>query len=354
MPSPNLKDILSRARDEESLKLSELTELISLDDPFDMEELFALSRELRNRYTGTQIFTYGFVYHSTICRNDCLFCAYRKSNRHNKRYRKSLAEVLEASRSLSEQGVNLIDLTMGEDPKTDEPEYLESVAQLIFEVKRETGAPIMISPGLVGSAALRLFQEAGALWYACYQETYSPQLFKRLRVGQSFQKRLSAKIEAKRAGLLVEEGILCGVGETPQELALSVLAMKELKAAQVRAMAYVPPKENISELKGLAPDEARVRELIMIAVLRLTHPQALIPASLDVEGISGISQRLKAGANLITSFVPAGIGLQGVAQAELDIDNQMRSVASVTGLLSQMQLSLASRESYLEKVRELQ
>jgi methylornithine synthase len=118
-------------------------------------------------------------------------------------------------------------------------------------------------------------------------------------------------------------------------------------------MAYVPPRENIDELKGLSPQKARDLELLMIAILRITHPMALIPASLDVEGIMGLPPRLNAGANLITSFVPSGKGLSGVAQMDLDIENEGRSVSSVVPILESLSLSLATRENYLAKVRNL-
>ncbi len=72
----------------------------------------------------------------------------------------------------------------------------------------------MLSPGVVSGEALQQFAAAGADWYACYQETHNRALFARLRLHQSFDERLQAKRLARRYGMLVEEGILKGVGET--------------------------------------------------------------------------------------------------------------------------------------------
>lgn len=49
--------------------------------------------------------------------------------------------------------------------------------------------------------------------------------------------------------------------------------------------------------------------------MRLLFPDKLIPASLDVDGISGLELRLMAGANVVTSIIPPNEGLAGVAQS---------------------------------------
>jgi len=342
--------VLKKALDGETLTRGDLVRLLrplEADRPL----IRAAARQMRRRWTGDLIFTYGFVYLSTWCRNDCRFCAYRRTNENALRYRKSLAEVVAASKLLADSGVNLIDLTMGEDPATDDPGYIDEMALMIQRVKEATGLPVMISPGTVSEAALKKFRAAGADWYACYQETHNPELFARLRQGQSYEVRRQSKLAAAAAGLQVEEGALCGVGETDEDLADSILAMRELKAGQARAMGFVPPAEAESEGGGRwvsspEPGAAQAREIDFIAALRLALPQALIPASLDVEGLAGLKIRLEAGANVITSLVPADLNLAGVAQASLDINNQARSVQGVRPVVEGCGLKLARPEQY--------
>ncbi|MDR1036345.1 MAG: methylornithine synthase PylB [Deltaproteobacteria bacterium] len=341
-----LRKALSRAR----LDLEETALLLSPGGMEEREALFAAAREARERAWGGRVFTYGFIYLSTYCRNDCRFCAWRSSNGSEPRYRKTREEILEASAALAGDGVSLVDLTTGEDPETDSPWYAAGLADLIRAVRAETGLPVMISPGLVSGRALRLFAEAGALFYACYQETHCPELFARLRAGQDYGARWRAKLKARRAGLLVEEGVLCGVGESARDLAESVMAMRALGAAQVRAMAFVPPAHDGPGpfLDDPAQDTARERELLMIAAMRLAFPDALIPASLDVEGLAGLAPRLDSGANVVTSLVPAGLGLAGVAQGSLDIQNRGRSLASVLPVLSGLGLTHGTPAEYLK------
>ena len=82
----------------------------------------------------------------------------------------------------------------------------------------------MVSPGVVPADVLSGLSEAGVSWYACYQETHNRELFKRLRPDQNYTARMENKELAGQLGLLTEEGLLCGVGETPQDIADSIRA----------------------------------------------------------------------------------------------------------------------------------
>src|SRR5665647_2394117 len=183
----------------------------------------------------------------------------------------------------------------------------------------------------------------GADWYALYQETHSPELYQSLRTGQSFAARVAARRAARRAGLLVEDGILTGIGDTEADRARSIAAMREAAWEQVRVMTFVPQAG--TPLAGVRPagDEA---ELLTIATMRLVMPHSLIPASLDVDGIRGLERRLNAGANVVTSIVPPTVGLAGVSQAELDIDEGRRTVAGVLPHLARLGLRPATVADY--------
>jgi methylornithine synthase len=87
--------------------------------------------------------------------------------------------------------------------------------------------------------------------------------------------------------------------------------------------------------------------MLIIAVLRLVFADRLIPATLDVAGLAGLHNRLEAGANVVTSLVPPGFGLAGVAQNSLDIADARRTTASILLELEKLGLQSASTEDYL-------
>jgi methylornithine synthase len=310
--------------------------------------LFAAARRVREKHTGQAIFLYGFIYLSTYCRNDCHFCFYRRSNAGSIRYRKGRAELLEAARTLADSNVHLIDLTMGEDPAYLEGDGPRELADLVASVREATALPVMVSPGVVDDRVLAELRKSGATWYACYQETHNRSLFKRIRPGQDFDLRLAAKRVANRLGFLTEEGILTGIGENLEDIAESLASMRELETHQVRVMSLVPqPGTPLSNFGPGNPDE----EVKIMAIMRLLFPDRLIPASLDVGGLAGLRVRLQAGANVVTSLVPPGRGLAGVAQSALDIDGGRRTVSSVIPILEECGLFSASQGDYREWLR---
>jgi methylornithine synthase len=148
---------------------------------------------------------------------------------------------------------------------------------------------------------------------------------------------------ARQTGLLVEDGILLGAGETVQDRADSLLNMHRNDLQQVRVMSFVPQAQ--TPLGGM-PAPRRMLEYLFIAVMRLVMPQRLIPASLDVDGIGGLQARLEAGANVVTSIIPPHRNLAGVSQSTLDIDQGLRTVPEVSKVLTAMDLRPAERDAY--------
>lgn len=341
----SLEAILQKTYQDTRLTEDETTFLLGLRDGEQLSALFQAARDLRARNFGDKIFLYGFIYLSTYCRNDCIFCYFRRSNTLCRRYRKDETEILQAAARLAESGVNLIDLTLGEDPEfyRGDGEGFDRLLRLVERVREVTGLPIMVSPGAVPDQVLCGLAEAGASWYACYQETHQRALFNRLRPGQSYDDRLGKKILARELGMFIEEGILRGVGERAQDVADSLSKMRVFDADQVRAMTFIPQEGTPLENAG-SPDF--LQELITIAVMRLTFPDRMIPASLDVVGLAGLEQRLEAGANVVTSIVPPGQGLSGVAESFLDIEEGNRTVESVTATLEVNGLRKGSEKEY--------
>jgi len=341
----NIESILEKAMNEIQLEREELLFLLGLSEKEDLTKVFETARLLRTRYFANRVFIYGFVYFSTYCRNECAFCLYRKSNHSLVRYRKTDLEIMETAMSLVESGVHLLDLTMGEDPfYYDNQEFgFEHLIRTVEHIKKSTDIPIMISAGVISEEILREFKASGVDWYATYQETHNQDLYRKLRLGQSYDERMERKKLARSMGFLLEEGLLTGVGETNEDLVTSLEEMKNLGADQLRVMSFIPQKDTPMQNYPSVP---HVRELLIIAVMRLVFPDRLIPASLDVDGLQGLEDRLNAGANVVTSIIPPESGLAGVSNHSLDIEDGNRTVSKILPVLKQCGLVTASREEY--------
>ena len=262
--------------------------------------------------------------------------------------------MLETARLLERAGVHLVDLTMGEDPNIHDSKKYDSLVKLVKLVRESVDMSIMISPGVLPRSILRSLRRAGADWYALYQETHNRRLFSRLRVAQDYDERMRAKLNAHREGLLIEEGMLVGVGESDKDRVQSIFAAKRLRASQIRAMGFIPQEGSPMEQR---PCPAIIDEMKTMAVARLVHQDKLIPASLDIDGLKGLELRLASGANVITSIIPKGSGLVGVAQAHLGVAEGFRTVEGIRPYIERLSLHIASRKSYtrwLDEENELQ
>jgi methylornithine synthase len=350
--SPGLPQTLQKALEGKPLADEEIVFLLGLEEQDDLAQLFKAARTLRERYFGRKVFLYGFLLFSTWCRNRCSFCCYRVPNKLVRRYRKPADELGAAASNLAVSGVHLLDLTMGEDPfyyDTDGGE--ERLIELISLIKKRTSLPLMISPGTLSETALAALAREGVQWFACYQETHNRTLYRKLRLDQDYDHRMEMKRTARKFGFLIEEGILTGIGESLFDLAASFRAMAELGAHQVRVMSFIPqagtPLEN-------HPTPLRLRELKIIALLRLIFPDRLIPASLDVDGIEGLGARMEAGANVVTSLIPPCSGLQGVSNSTLQVDQGYRTAQKVSSELAKIGLTAASPGEYAGWIRRAQ
>ena len=346
---PAISRILDKSLRERELTKIEISHLMKASDIIDLYSIFSVAQRIREKNFENIVFPYGFIYSSTHCRNLCTFCFYRKPNVKCLRYRKNPEEILEYASQLEKSGVQLIDLTMGEDPKIHNEKHYEDLVSLVKRIVDEIGLPVMVSPGVIPRETLRELARIGADWYALYQETHNRELFNRLRVGQSFDVRMKTKLQAKREGLLIEEGVLIGIGETYQDRVDSILTMKEIEAHQVRAMGFQPQPNTPMENCFSPPI---LDEMKFIAIMRITQPDKLIPASYDIDGVKGLQLRLMAGANVVTSLIPPRSGLAGVAQAKLNIESGLRTVKGVEPYIEQIGLRFAPRKRYVEWIKE--
>lgn len=322
---------------------NDIIDLLRIDNRNEIEELFSQARKAREKEFGNKIFMYGFVYFSTWCRNDCNFCYYRKSNAIG-RYRKEPEEIISIAENLAGSGVHLLDLTMGEDLTYHEDNF-DLLYDIVRRIKESTGLPVMLSPGLIEDRDIARFAELGVEWYALYQETHNRELYAKLRLNQDYDSRMHGKLYAKEKGMLIEEGILAGVGESLEDIADSILEMGRIGASQMRVMSFVPqdgiPMESVRKPDPLLEEK-------IIAILRLMYPWVLIPASLDIDGIKGLEDRLNAGANVITSIIPPKTGLAGVAQNSMDVDEGGRTVEEASHILKNIGLQPATVPDYRE------
>ncbi|WGI16929.1 methylornithine synthase PylB [Methanonatronarchaeum sp. AMET-Sl] len=324
--------------------VEDLMRLLKPQDKKEEKKLYREARKLRQKNFPNGIYLYGFVYFSTNCRNNCRFCYYRKNNKHSERYRKTKKEITKISKKFIEEGVHLLDLTSGEDPYYHNE--FNRFTDIINEIKK-LNTPTMISPGVLTPKQIKKAREAGADWYALYQETHSKELYQKLRPNQPYKQRYNARKNAQKHGLLTEDGMLLGIGENLKNIAKTIKEMSKQQTSQVRCMKYVKQKGI-----PIPPQKPPTKYSTVTAVLRLTNPNKLIPASLDINGLKGIQKPLKAGANVVTSLVISDSGLKGVAQHEYGINTGERSPKNVIKYLKQNNYKINTKNNLKKYIKQ--
>ncbi|MCC2508420.1 methylornithine synthase PylB [Methanimicrococcus blatticola] len=348
-----IEDIIQK----KSLTDDDIRSMLSATDKAGLQRMFDAAVSVKNHYFGNDVYLYSFVYFSTYCKNQCTFCYYNAKNKID-RYRITPEELRTMCEELKNEGVHMIDLTMGEDPHFhNKPENLLEFVRIAKEV---TGLPVMVSPGVVDNDFIQALSKEGANFFALYQETYQEELYEKLRAGQSFEERFQARLNAKAAGICIEDGILTGfskmklsngepvspsVSDDIESAVASIRGMQKADPDQVRVMTFEPQPG--TPLAGTT-QASDLMELKVISVLRFVFPDRLIPASLDVAGIPGMVDRLNAGANVVTSIISADSKLEGVVNFDRDVslNERKRDAKSVIEKLNEMGLARGSQENF--------
>ena len=89
-----MNDIINTFIKKRRLSPGEYEELIKSYSPENAELLKKEADRLRREVYGNRIFIRGLIEISNICKNDCLYCGIRKSNKSCSRYRLTKEEIL--------------------------------------------------------------------------------------------------------------------------------------------------------------------------------------------------------------------------------------------------------------------
>ena len=265
------------------------------------EDLYQRADRVRHDTVGDEVHLRGLIEFSNICRNDCLYCGIRRSNRHVQRYRMDDDELVETARRAAALGFQTIVLQSGEDLHFDQAR----MCRIIEQIKRLDVA-LTLSVGERDYADYKAFREAGADRYLLRIETTDRDLYHRLNPGMSWERRHECLLMIRELGYEVGSGIM--VGQPDQSIASiadDLLYLKELGIDMAGIGPFIPhPETPLADAEGGSLELA----LRTMAVMRLLMPDINIPATTAMESLhpQGRIMALKAGANVVMPNVTEG------------------------------------------------
>lgn len=292
-----LIDTLER---EKGLDAAGYRSLLECRDPDTVAYLHISARKTALQRFGHGIYIRGLIEFTNICRNDCLYCGIRKSNRNVRRYCLSKEEILDRCSYGYAAGFRTFVLQGGELP--DEADgFIEDVCREIHRIFPDCA--ITLSLGERREESYRLFFNAGASRYLLRHETRNPGHYSRLHPdGMSFWNRLRCLDELKSIGYQTGTGIMVGSPyQTVDNIIEDIQYIQSLRPEMIGLGPFIPHKDTRFAGSGPVPDRRTELTLKLISIFRLMFPDALIPATTALATITpdGRERGILAGANVV-------------------------------------------------------
>jgi biotin synthase len=260
------------------------------------EALFAFADRVRREHVGDAIHLRAIVEVSSFCRNDCLYCGLRRSNRGLPRLRMPLAEIVSQCRRAAALGFRTVVLQSGEDPFYGR----EAVVDLLRRVKGETGLAVTLALGERSEEEYRDFFASGADRYLLKHETSDRELYERLDPGLSHERRIDCLRTLKRIGYQTGSGIMVGLpGQSLESIAGDILLFRDLDIDMIGCGPFVP--HPVTPLAGAAPGSEQLTYRV-VALARVVTRDTHIPATTALAVTAGEAGRANAlcrGANVV-------------------------------------------------------
>lgn len=271
--------------------------LIENRTPALAKELAQKAVEIRQKIYGKAVYVRGLIEISNICKNDCLYCGIRASNKNCQRYRLTPDEILDCAAEGYRLGFRTFVLQGGEDAY-----YTDRLLEgLITKLKTQyPDCAITLSLGERSFESYKRLKEAGADRYLLRHETADKAHYESLHPpAMSFENRMQCLKNLRELGFQVGCGFMVGSpGQTPRTLGEDLHFIADFKPDMCGIGPFVPHKDT-----AFANEPAGTVELtcFLLSIIRLLHPPVLLPATTALGTIhpEGREMGILSGANVV-------------------------------------------------------
>lgn len=293
----NILACVDRLERERDLSDAEFAALIKCEDPEALEYLFARARAVRDAQYGRKVYIRGLIEYSNYCKNDCLYCGIRCSNRGAERYRLSEGQILDCCRAGYALGFRTFVLQGGEDPYFTD----ERAVSIVSAIRREfPDCAITLSMGERGRESFQRLFDAGANRYLLRHETADCAHYAQLHPAElTLAHRVQCLRDLKAIGYQTGTGMMVGSPfQTADCLVRDLRFIQELQPQMVGIGPFIPHHD--TPFARYPAGTAR-QTLTLLAMLRLMLPCALLPATTALGTIDGDGREkgMNAGCNVV-------------------------------------------------------
>ncbi len=289
--------LIDRLAAERDLPDGDLLALITMDDSGADEYLAQRAAAVRDRVYGKQVFIRGLIEFTNYCRNDCHYCGIRRSNRNCSRYRLTQEQILDCCEAGYGLGFRTFVLQGGEDPWFTR----ERMTELIRAMKeRFPDCALTLSVGEKDRETYQEWFDAGADRYLLRHETAEADHYASLHPKElSLENRMRCLRDLKDIGYQTGCGFMVGSpGQTPEMILKDLRFIQQLRPQMVGIGPFIPHKDTCYRDE---PAGSAALTLRLLSILRLMHPDVLLPATTALGTVlgDGRQQGMKHGCNVV-------------------------------------------------------
>ena len=292
-----LKNLILKLEKEKILTKEEFAFLIKNRNEEISQFLFERARKIREAHYGKDVYIRGLIEFTNYCKNDCLYCGIRRSNKTCERYRLTKEDILLCCEEGYGLGFRTFVLQGGEDNHYSD----DYMCEIISEIKRKyPDCAITLSIGEKSKESYQKLFDAGADRYLLRHETADFSHYSKLHPENlTAQNRQRCLWDLKEIGYQVGTGFMVGSPfQTEENLADDMLFIHRLQPHMVGIGPFIP--HHATPFKDEKSGTLELT-LFMLGLLRLMLPTALLPSTTALGTIhpEGREKGLLAGANVV-------------------------------------------------------
>ncbi|MDX9701635.1 MAG: [FeFe] hydrogenase H-cluster radical SAM maturase HydG [Candidatus Auribacterota bacterium] len=220
-----IEEILQEALLLKGISIEQTAKLLMIEDEHLLESVYETARKIKDEIYGQRLVLFAPLYISNLCANECLYCAFRATNKHLKRKYLTQDEIAEEVAALIDQGQKRLLVVAGESYPQEGLNYVLNSIKTVYSVNRGSGKNIRrvnVNLAPLEVDEFKRLKDAQIGTYQLFQEVYHYDTYKKMHVGgrkRNYKYRLHAIDRAFQAGIDdVGIGILFGLYDYRYEI----------------------------------------------------------------------------------------------------------------------------------------
>ncbi|MDX1286262.1 MAG: radical SAM protein, partial [Draconibacterium sp.] len=179
-----IKEVLAKATEMKGLSLDDVSVLTGISDPEMLSELFETANKVKETIYGKRLVIFAPLYISNLCANECLYCAFRATNKDIVRSVLPQHAIENEVRTLINQGQKRVLLVAGESYPKQGFQYVLDAIETIYGVKTDHGEVrrVNINVAPLKKDEFKTLKGYGIGTYQIFQETYHRETYEKVHL----------------------------------------------------------------------------------------------------------------------------------------------------------------------------